>query len=121
MQKVGEKLKTLERKSFGKNSPIRVAVVGCGYSGVELAATVSERLQDKGVVQAINVGNTILPNAPSGNREVAQKVRNLLHEFWDMLVETVPFCKFSDVVDTHFMQHIKYVFIFFLNIVFIWN
>lgn len=75
MQNVDEKLKVLERKNFGKSIPIRVAVVGCGYSGVELAATVSERLQDKGVVLAINMGNTILPDAPSGNREVAQKVR----------------------------------------------
>lgn len=68
----------MERKYFGKDSPIRVAVVGCGYSGVELAATVSERLQDKGVVHAINVENTILPNAPPGNREAALKVRNFV-------------------------------------------
>lgn len=72
--KVDEKLRTLERKYFGKDSPIRVTVVGCGYSGVELAATVSERLQDKGVVHAINVETTILPNAPPGNREAAFKV-----------------------------------------------
>ncbi|XP_059624475.1 alternative NAD(P)H-ubiquinone oxidoreductase C1, chloroplastic/mitochondrial [Cornus florida] len=72
--KVDEKLRTLERKNFGKDSPIRVAVVGCGYSGVELAATVAERLQDKGVVQAINVDTTILPTAPPGNREAALKV-----------------------------------------------
>lgn len=72
--KVDEKLRTLERKYFGKDSPIRVAVVGCGYSGVELAATVSERLQDKGIVQAINVDTTILPTAPPGNRDAALKV-----------------------------------------------
>ncbi|KAK2983725.1 hypothetical protein RJ640_024078, partial [Escallonia rubra] len=71
---VDEKLRTLERTNFAKESPIRVAVVGCGYSGVELAATVSERLQDRGVVQAINVESIILPNAPPGNREVASKV-----------------------------------------------
>lgn len=68
------KLKALERRKFGKNSPIRVAVVGCGYSGVELAATISERLQDKGIVEAINVDKTVLPNAPTGNREAALKV-----------------------------------------------
>ncbi|KAA8531121.1 hypothetical protein F0562_005830 [Nyssa sinensis] len=72
--KVDQKLRTLERKNFGKDSPVRVAVVGCGYSGVELAATVSERLQDKGIVQAINVGTIILPTAPPGNREAALKV-----------------------------------------------
>ncbi|XP_058097245.1 alternative NAD(P)H-ubiquinone oxidoreductase C1, chloroplastic/mitochondrial isoform X2 [Magnolia sinica] len=74
-RKVDKKLRMLERGKFGKeSSPIRVAVVGCGYSGVELAATISERLQDKGVVQAINVETTICPTAPPGNREAALKV-----------------------------------------------
>ncbi|XP_021772627.1 alternative NAD(P)H-ubiquinone oxidoreductase C1, chloroplastic/mitochondrial-like [Chenopodium quinoa] len=72
--KVNDKLKALERKYFGEGCPIRVVVVGCGYSGVELAATVSERLKDKGIVQAINVNNTICPSAPPGNREAALKV-----------------------------------------------
>ncbi|KAF9610230.1 hypothetical protein IFM89_021423 [Coptis chinensis] len=72
--KVNTKLRTLQREKFGKDlSPIRVAVVGCGYSGVELAAIVSERLQSRGRVQAINVSTTILPGAPPGNREAAAK------------------------------------------------
>ncbi|KAL0396054.1 UNVERIFIED_CONTAM: Alternative NAD(P)H-ubiquinone oxidoreductase C1, chloroplastic/mitochondrial [Sesamum calycinum] len=73
-QRVDKKLQALERKYFGMDSPIRVAVVGCGYSGVELAATISERLQGRGIVQAINVERTILPNAPPGSRESALKV-----------------------------------------------
>ncbi|XP_039014454.1 alternative NAD(P)H-ubiquinone oxidoreductase C1, chloroplastic/mitochondrial-like isoform X2 [Hibiscus syriacus] len=72
--KVNKKLRTLERMKFGKDSLICVAVVGCGYSGVELAATISERLQDRGIVQAINVETTICPTAPAGNREAALKV-----------------------------------------------
>ena len=60
--------------NFGKDSLIHVAVVGCGYAGVELAATIAERLQDRGMVQAINVETTICPTAPPGNREVALKV-----------------------------------------------
>ncbi|KAG0476307.1 hypothetical protein HPP92_013148 [Vanilla planifolia] len=73
--KVDEQLKLLERKHFGKDSsPISVAIVGCGYSGVELAATISERLQEHGIVQAINVQTSICPSAPSGNRESALKV-----------------------------------------------
>ncbi|KAH7840775.1 hypothetical protein Vadar_021422 [Vaccinium darrowii] len=71
---VEERLRALERKYFGKDSPIVVAVVGCGYAGVELAATVSERLKDKGVVHAIGRDATILPAAPPGNREAALKV-----------------------------------------------
>lgn len=73
-RKVDLRLRELERRKFSKESLIRVVVVGCGYAGVELAATVSERLQDRGVVQAINVENTICPNAPLGNREAATKV-----------------------------------------------
>ncbi|XP_057791567.1 alternative NAD(P)H-ubiquinone oxidoreductase C1, chloroplastic/mitochondrial [Salvia miltiorrhiza] len=73
-RRVNEKLTALERKYFGKDYPIHVAIVGCGYSGVELAATISERLRDRGVVQAINVEKTILPNAPPSNRESALKV-----------------------------------------------
>lgn len=66
----------LERGRFCKDpSLIQVAVVGCGYSGVELAATISERLQERGRVKAINVGTTICPSAPSGNREAALKVK----------------------------------------------
>ncbi|XP_021900509.1 alternative NAD(P)H-ubiquinone oxidoreductase C1, chloroplastic/mitochondrial [Carica papaya] len=72
--KVDKKLRELERRNFSKDSLIRVAVVGCGYSGVELAATISERLQDRGIVQAINVETTILSTAPPGNREAAMKV-----------------------------------------------
>ncbi|XP_042489401.1 alternative NAD(P)H-ubiquinone oxidoreductase C1, chloroplastic/mitochondrial-like, partial [Macadamia integrifolia] len=74
-RKVDNQLRKLERAKFGKDSsPIRVAIVGCGYSGVELAATLSERLQDNGIVQAINVNTTICPTAPPGNREAALKV-----------------------------------------------
>jgi NADH:ubiquinone reductase (non-electrogenic) len=51
-----------------------VAIVGCGYSGVELAATVAERLQNRGIVRAINVETTICPTAPPGNRDAALKV-----------------------------------------------
>ncbi|XP_068643023.1 alternative NAD(P)H-ubiquinone oxidoreductase C1, chloroplastic/mitochondrial [Aristolochia californica] len=73
--RVDNKLKKLERARFGNvTTPIHVAVVGCGYSGVELAATISERLKSKGRVQAINVATTICPAAPPGNREAALKV-----------------------------------------------
>ncbi|KAK7247616.1 hypothetical protein RIF29_42502 [Crotalaria pallida] len=73
-RKVNDKLTTLERRTFGKDFQISVAIVGCGYSGVELAATVAERLQNKGIVRAINVDPMICPTAPPGNREAALKV-----------------------------------------------
>lgn len=69
-------LRNLERKKFGKGQPpIRVIVVGSGYCGVELAATVAERLADRGRVQVVNVASTICPSAPASNREAALKVR----------------------------------------------
>lgn len=78
-------MKRLERGISGNGSlPIDVAIVGCGYSGVELAATISERLQSNGKVQAINVQMTICPSAPPGNREAALKVR-INMSLWDGL------------------------------------
>lgn len=77
MQTVNNNLKTLERKYFGKDLQISVAVVGCGYSGVELAATVAERIKDKGVVIAIDAENMICSTAPPGNREASMKVSKL--------------------------------------------
>lgn len=65
----------MERKNFGKTSKVNVVVVGCGYAGVELAATIAERLGDNGVVKAINAQPIICPTAPPGNREAALKVR----------------------------------------------
>jgi len=82
----------LERKRFGRSSPtIEVAIVGLGYSGVELAATISERLKNTGTVKAINVQTTICPTAPQGNRDAALKVRSskvlYIHNelFWSAL------------------------------------
>ncbi|CAA7027058.1 unnamed protein product [Microthlaspi erraticum] len=72
--RVKEKLSKLERRNFKDGSAIKVAIVGCGYGGVELAATISERLQDRGIVQCINVSKSILTSAPNGNREAAMKV-----------------------------------------------
>uniref|UniRef100_K7L482 FAD/NAD(P)-binding domain-containing protein n=1 Tax=Glycine max TaxID=3847 RepID=K7L482_SOYBN len=54
--KVNDKLTKLERKTFGKDFQISVAVIGCG------------------IVRAINVETMICPNAQPGNREVALKV-----------------------------------------------
>lgn len=86
-QKINNKLTTLERMTFGKDFQISVAVVGCGYSGVELAATIAERLQNRGIVRAINVDPMICPNAPPGNREAALKVSCLEYEvyaYWNL-------------------------------------
>jgi NADH dehydrogenase len=65
-----EKLRHLESS---ENDIIRVAIVGGGYSGVELACKVSERLGEKGRVRLIEKGDSILSNSPQFNRETATK------------------------------------------------
>lgn len=52
---------------------IRVAVVGGGYSGVELACKVAEHLGDRGRVRLIERTDMMLRTSPEHNREVAQK------------------------------------------------
>lgn len=65
-----ERLRFLEAKETDK---IRVAIVGAGYSGVELACKLADRLGDKGRVRLIEQGDTILRTSPEFNRESATK------------------------------------------------
>lgn len=51
---------------------IRVAVVGAGYSGVELACKLAERLKTRGKIRLIEKGSEILRNSPAFNRTTAQ-------------------------------------------------
>eukprot|EP00252_Welwitschia_mirabilis_P007826 TRINITY_DN19544_c0_g1_i2.p1 TRINITY_DN19544_c0_g1~~TRINITY_DN19544_c0_g1_i2.p1 ORF type:complete len:434 (+),score=73.00 TRINITY_DN19544_c0_g1_i2:175-1476(+) len=73
-QKLKQQLSVLERRFSMDQSPICISVVGCGYCGVELAATLAEILQHRGKVQVINVERAICPTAPNANREAALKV-----------------------------------------------
>ncbi|PNW71936.1 hypothetical protein CHLRE_16g671000v5 [Chlamydomonas reinhardtii] len=55
-----------------------VVVVGAGYAGVELAATVAERLRARGAggavaVKVLTPGSHILEGCPEGQREAASK------------------------------------------------
>ncbi|WP_416676312.1 NAD(P)/FAD-dependent oxidoreductase [Egbenema bharatensis] len=65
-----EKLRLLEQSDLEK---IRVAIVGGGYSGVELACKLAERLGDRGRLRIIEVAEQILRNSPEFNRETATK------------------------------------------------
>lgn len=66
-----EKLRTLEASDRDK---IRVAIVGAGYSGVELACKLAERLGDRGRIRLVEKADQILRTSPEFNRESAQKV-----------------------------------------------
>lgn len=74
MQEIERQLKKVEQEKFGaEKSLIQLAVVGAGYSGVELAATLAERLGDRGKVQVVDGTPDICSSAPVGNREAAYK------------------------------------------------
>jgi demethylphylloquinone reductase len=65
-----EKLRLLEQE---KKDYIRIAVIGGGYSGVELACKLADRLGDRGRIRLIEKSDRILNNSPEFNREVATK------------------------------------------------
>ena len=63
-----EELRLLEAANPDK---IRVAVVGGGYSGVELACKLADRLGDKGRIRIIDRGDKILKDSDDFNRKTA--------------------------------------------------
>ncbi|MEG3939526.1 NAD(P)/FAD-dependent oxidoreductase [Microcoleus sp. S36b_A3] len=65
-----ERLRFLESSNTDK---IRVAIVGAGYSGVELACKLADRLGEKGRIRLVEQSNTILQTSPEFNREAANK------------------------------------------------
>jgi NADH:ubiquinone reductase (non-electrogenic) len=52
---------------------LRVAIIGGGYSGVELACKLAERLGDRGRIRLVELGEDILRSSPEFNREAAKK------------------------------------------------
>ncbi|MEA5580661.1 NAD(P)/FAD-dependent oxidoreductase [Nodularia harveyana UHCC-0300] len=76
-----ERLRVLEESEAEK---IRVAIVGAGYSGVELACKLADRLGEQGRLRLIEIGNQILRNSPDFNREAAQKALAAKGVFLDL-------------------------------------
>jgi NADH:ubiquinone reductase (non-electrogenic) len=76
-----ERLRLLEASDAEK---IRVAIVGGGYSGVELACKLTERLGKRGRVRLIERTDTILRNSPEYNRKSAQEVLSDLGVWLDL-------------------------------------
>jgi len=65
-----QQLRALEHSDCDR---IRVAVVGGGYSGVELACKVADRLGERGRLRLIERGDAILKRSAPFNREAAQR------------------------------------------------
>jgi NADH:ubiquinone reductase (non-electrogenic) len=63
---------------------IRVAVVGGGYSGVELACKLAERLGNRGRLRLIERTDQILRTSPEYNRTVAQQALSDLGVWVDL-------------------------------------
>lgn len=65
-----EKLRQLEESPRDK---IRIAIVGAGYSGVELACKLADRLGDRVRLRLVEQGDQILRSSPTHNRDAADK------------------------------------------------
>jgi demethylphylloquinone reductase len=63
----------LRQLEDAKAEKIRVAVVGGGYSGVEIACKIAERLGDRGRIRIVEQADKILANSPEFNQKAAQK------------------------------------------------
>lgn len=87
-----ERLRILETKNPEK---IRVAIVGGGYSGVELACKLADRIGQKGRFRLIEVGDQILRTSPEFNREAAKKALDSKGVFIDLETKVVAIDKDS--------------------------
>lgn len=76
-----ERLRILEESDKDK---IRIAIIGAGYSGVELACKLSDRLGDRGRFRLVEVSDQILRTSPEFNREAAQKALEKHGVFLDL-------------------------------------
>jgi NADH dehydrogenase len=76
-----ERLRVLEAANPEK---IRVAIVGAGYSGVELACKLADRIGEKGRFRLIEIGDQILRTSPEFNREAAKKALDSKGVFIDL-------------------------------------
>ncbi|MBW4561699.1 MAG: NAD(P)/FAD-dependent oxidoreductase [Mojavia pulchra JT2-VF2] len=76
-----ERLRVLEESDADK---IRVAIVGAGYSGVELACKLADRLGERGRFRLVEISDQILRTSPEFNREAAKKALDARGVFIDL-------------------------------------
>lgn len=76
-----ERLRVLEESTLDK---IRVAIVGGGYSGVELACKLADRLGERGRFRLVELSDQILRTSPEFNREAATKALDARGVFIDL-------------------------------------
>ncbi|MFP4008272.1 MAG: NAD(P)/FAD-dependent oxidoreductase [Spirulinaceae cyanobacterium] len=76
-----ERLRMLEQSD---REFIRVAVVGGGYSGVEIACKLADRLGDRGRLRIIDRGSEILRQSAEFNRKTAKAALEARHIWLDL-------------------------------------
>lgn len=76
-----ERLRILEESDKDK---IRVAIVGAGYSGVELACKLADRLGARGRLRLIEMSDMILRTSTDFNRDAAQRALEDRHVWLDL-------------------------------------
>ncbi|MEH1938996.1 MAG: NAD(P)/FAD-dependent oxidoreductase [Nostoc sp.] len=76
-----ERLRFLEESDADK---IRVAIIGAGYSGVELACKLADRLGERGRFRIVEIADQILRTSPEFNREAAKKALETRGVFLDL-------------------------------------
>ena len=76
-----ERLRFLEESDADK---IRVAIVGAGYSGVELACKLADRLGERGRFRIVEIADQILRTSSEFNREAAKKALDKRGVFVDL-------------------------------------
>ncbi|WP_413172516.1 NAD(P)/FAD-dependent oxidoreductase [Anabaena azotica] len=81
-----ERLRVLEASETDK---IRIAIVGAGYSGVELACKLADRIGEKGRFRLIEISDQILRTSPEFNREAAKKALDTRGVFIDLETKVV--------------------------------
>lgn len=82
--RLGERLRLLEKSNQEK---IRVAIVGGGYSGVELACKLADRLGERGRLRLIERGENILSTSTEFNRDAAKKALEKRRVWLDLETE----------------------------------
>lgn len=98
-----EKLRVLEASDRDK---IRIAIVGAGYSGVELACKLADRLQDRGRIRLVERSDMILRTSPEFNREAASQALSQRNVWIDLDTEVESIeadkisLKYKEQVDT---------------------
>lgn len=76
-----ERLRLLEASD---RDAIRVVIAGAGYSGVELACNLADRLQARGRIRLVERGEEILGTSANFNREAARKALDARNVWIDL-------------------------------------